>query len=106
MIRKSVLLAFLVALTHALPSAAQTEPASQCLKDTFGNVICPPPGGWISKDSFGRYACSRGPCLRDALGNLVCSAQTNGFVMLDERAQIVCTGGCQPPRVELCQRPR
>ncbi len=106
MIRKPALVVCVVVLVHALPTSAQTEPVSQCLKDTFGTIVCPPAGGWITKDSFNRFACSNGPCLRDAMSNLVCSVQTQGFVIRDNKDQILCTGGCQAPRAELCQRPR
>jgi hypothetical protein len=66
---------------------------------------CSPPMGEILTVG-GQVVCGRGHCASYYSGQVVCSKQAGGFaVVVDSIGQIGCTGGCEPPRFEYCEKP-
>jgi hypothetical protein len=77
-----------------------------CVSDYQGQMFCPPPGGGIQKDTWGRIVCGRGQCTQDSWGQIICSSQYGGYVTKKLMGQIQCTGGCEQASSGICQSPR
>lgn len=68
--------------------------AQGCVQNSFGQVVCAPPGGGAAVDGLGQVKTGPGQCVRDSLGQVWCSSQQGGGAALNSFGQAVCVGGC------------
>jgi hypothetical protein len=111
----------LAALAAALLLAAPVQ--ARCVRDMYGDTVCPPaggrcatarwgdwacagPGGDARLDRLGMPVCGVGRCVRDLQGDLMCSSEPWGSAALNRYKQAVCTGNCEPASLDLCHGPR
>ena len=69
--------------------------AQSCATNSFGQIICAPPGGGAIQDSTGQVLVGKGQCVIDNSTRVMCSSVTGGGAVLSN-GQAVCVGGCVP----------
>jgi hypothetical protein len=75
----------------------------KCLSDMYGRVICAPYDGGILKDIHGNILCGFGHCAMDYRGEVWCSIEQDGSVGTDRYGNVLCFGGCERGKMEICQ---
>ncbi len=78
----------------------------ECLENSLGAVVCPPPMGGIARTSLGEIVCGKGQCVKTKLGSVQCSKQPGGYAYIDRLGHAVCTGGCEEGSASMCQTPQ
>ena len=82
-----------------LPAAFTQQ---ECLKNLYGSIVCAPRGGVITKDTYGTIVCAKGQCVQDSFGRLSCAKELGGVATYNNFNIPICSGGCEPPKQELC----
>jgi len=75
----------------------------QCAKDQYSKVFCADAGGGAVKNRNGIVQCGVGYCKEDYLGYVWCSKEPGGGAERDSHGKVVCFGGCDPASSELCK---
>jgi hypothetical protein len=116
-----VKLAFLIAGSLALASAASGVDAADCVRDSYGNtvcgkgqcaadqygkVFCAREGGGALRDRNGTVRCGVGYCATDDLGQVKCSTKPGGGAATDSYGKVKCLDGCADGTPELCEASR
>jgi hypothetical protein len=96
----------LIALFIASVTTSTACAQGGCVKDSFGQVICAPPGGGAQINSFGQVVCGPGQCAVNSFGQVICSSQPGGGAMINNFGQVVCVGSCVQAAPSYCQTPR
>ena len=95
-----------IALFIALAATSTAYAQGGCTQNSFGQVICAPPGGGAQTNSFGQVVCGPGQCVVNSFGQVICSSQPGGGAMINNFGQAVCVGGCVQASPSYCQTPR
>jgi hypothetical protein len=105
-----------------LTVTAWSSEEDSCLRNLYGKVVCPPPGGVCMMNAVGDIACSPpsggivitldghilcgpGTCVIGPDNEAFCSTEPGGSVSYDSYGEPVCTGGCVPASDSACSRP-
>jgi hypothetical protein len=75
---------FVMSMMLAGPSIAQQG----CVRDSYGQVTCAPPGGTAVVGSDGQVVTGRGACARNSYGQVVCADTPGGGAELDSYGQV------------------
>jgi len=78
----------------------------QCATDQFGNVFCEFEGGGAVRDRYGAVRCGIGNCATDDLGQVKCSTKPGGGATSDSNGKVKCLDGCADGTPELCAAQR
>ena len=69
--------------------------AQSCATNSFGQIVCAPPGGGALQDNTGQVLVGKGQCVIDNSTRVMCSSVAGGGAVLSN-GQAVCVGGCVP----------
>ena len=78
----------------------------QCAIDQYGKVLCAREGGGAIRDRNGVVKCGIGMCATNDEGRVMCSAQPGGGAAIDSYGQVKCLGACQAGSEQLCEAGR
>ena len=80
-------------------------PGGACLMNAVGDIACSPPNGGIVKTFDGHILCGPGKCMIGPYDEVFCSAEPGGSVTFNSYGEPVCTGGCVSASDSACSWP-
>jgi hypothetical protein len=81
------------------------QPDARCLADRYGDILCSSPGGGIEKDRYGDVVCAPGHFVADLRGEVWCSKLPRGAAAQDRYGNATCSGECVAAKAQACVRP-
>jgi len=76
----------------------------QCAKDQYDKVYCARAGGGATRDTYGNVLCGVGYCAKDEYGNVKCSRTPGGGAATDANGKVSCLDGCEDASPQYCAR--
>ena len=120
--RSALMAAFAITTLVAFPAALAQTPAGNCVRDSFGKVICgkgqcaldqygkvhcaKEGGGGALRNQLGHVLCGVGYCATDDQGRVKCSSTPGGGAAMDSNGKVQCTGSCQDASPRMCEEGR
>jgi hypothetical protein len=119
--RSTMKIGIALAFLWVAASAAVAQTAGDCVKDSYGNVVCgrgqcatdqygkvlcAKAGGGAVRDRYGVVSCGVGMCATSDLGEVMCSTQPGGGAAMDSYGKVVCLGGCERASERRCEAAR
>jgi len=80
-------------------------PGGACLMNAVGDIACSPPYGGIVKTFDGHMLCGPGRCMIGTYDEAFCAVEQDGTITFNSYGEPVCTGGCVPASASACSWP-
>jgi hypothetical protein len=80
-------------------------PGGVCMMNAVGDIACSPPHGGIVMTLDGHMLCGPGRCVIGPNQEAVCAAEQDGSITFDSYGEPSCTGGCVPASDSACVWP-